>query len=407
MAGPTLKTPSQIQQDYLNYLSGLKPNLDVSKTDSDWWIRGAVVGGVVAGVYADNLLIANDAFPQSARKAALANWLQTLFGPDPVQGNFLPATASEGFVSVTGQPGQVVSFNLQAVYTPNGNAYFVQENTALDAIAGTGLVPFQSVSTGQSQNLQPGAILTFPSPPVGINATAIVASGGLRDATDQESVTAAAARILNRLRNGTTIGRPVDYETYAKAASSSVVTALAVKNIYGPGTVGIYITAGTTDIDTALDNGEVISLLPSPQLIATVLAYVTANEVLTDAVYVLAPSTLSVDVTVKVSYVSGNNSTIPSGQTLTQAQLVQREVQRAIYKTPVGGRQIPGSGGFVFASDIEQAIDVALSSEPNETGTTTAILSDRQVSGLSVTGSNLAIGSFQIPIPGTITIIQV
>lgn len=402
----TLPTPSQIQQDWLNYLSGLDPNLNVSQQDSDWWIRGAVVGGVLAGVYADNLLISNDAFPQSARSAALANWLQTLFGPDPVDGNFLPATSAQGSAFVTGNPGQVVAINTQAIYPANGNTYFVQANTQLDLVAGTGLVPFQSVSTGQSQNLLPGAAVTFPSPPAGLNSTAIVASGGFSDATDVESSTAAAARILSRLRNGITVGRPIDYEDYAEAASPSVTSALAVKAIYGPGTVGLYITSGTTNIDEALDNGQTISLLPSSQLIATVQAYVNANAVLTDTVYVVAPQLLAVNVTVQVSYNSGNNSTIPSGQTLTQAQLVQREVQRAIYKTPIGGRQIAGSGGFVFASDLEQTIDIALSDEPFETGSS-PILIDRQVLALSLTGSNLSIASNQIPIPGTITIVQV
>lgn len=406
MAAPVLPTPAQIQQDYLNYLSGLQPTLNTAQQDSDWWIRGAVVGGVVAGVYADNLAISNDAFPQSARQAALANWLQTMFGPDPVQGNFLPATASEGLASVTGSPGQIVALDLQAVYLPNSNAYFVTAFTALDPVAGTGLVPFQSVSIGQSQNLQPGAVITFPSPPAGLQATAIVASGGFTDATDPESVSAAAARILTRLRNGITVGRPIDYEQYAKAASPSVVTANPVKMIYGPGTVGIYITAGTTNIDEALDNGQVISLLPSAQLIETVQIYVEANAVLTDAVYVLAPVEVPINVSCFVSYLSGNGSTIPSNQTLTQQQLVIREIQRAIYKTPVGGRQIPGSGGFVFASDIEQTIDIALSDEPFETGTS-QILIDRYVEPLSATGNNISLAPEQIPVPGTITITQV
>jgi hypothetical protein len=408
MAAPTLKTPSQIQQDYLIYLAGQKQGINTAQQDSDWWIRGAVVGGVVAGVYADNLMISNDAFPQRARAAALANWLQTIFGPDPVNGNFLPATSSNGYASVTGNPGQILSAGLQVVYAPNGNTYGVSVNTQLDPIAGTGLVPFTSIATGQSQNLLPFTVLNFPSPPAGLNSTAVVSASGFADATDPESVPAAASRVLTRMRNGITIGRKTDYEQYAKLASPSVVTALAVPHWNGPGTVGVYITSGTTDIDTALDNNLPISLLPSPQLIATVLNFLLVNyTVLTDDLSVLSPVEVPISVTGFVSYNSGTGATIPSNETLTQADLVIREIQRAIYKTPVGGRQIAGSGGFVFASDIEQTIDIALSDEPFETGGTDPILSDRGIYNLSATGRNISVAPNQIPVPGTIVLITV
>lgn len=247
---PTLKTPSQIAQDYRNYLKGLKPDVNVDQTDSDWWIRSQVVGGVVAGVYADNYLVSNDAFPQQARKEAIAQFLQTYFGADPVQGNFLPATVSQGFASVTGNPGEVVNLNLQAVYAPNGNTYVVQTTTTLDLISGTGLVPFQSVAAGQSQNLSAGAILSFPSPPAGLNATCIVASGGFTDARDPESLEQARARIITRIRNPLSVGRVTDYEQYAMAADPSVTSASVSRYPYGLGTVGVYITSGTTDIDS-------------------------------------------------------------------------------------------------------------------------------------------------------------
>ena len=109
------------------------------------------------------------------------------------------------------------------------------------------------------------------------------------------------------------------------------------------------------------------------------------------------------NVTVKVSYATGDGSTILSNQTLTQDQLVEREVERAIYKTPVGGRLIAGSGGFVFASDIEQTIDLNLSDEPTETGNIQIVL-DRQVLQLSATGFNLMIAANQVAIPGTIVV---
>ena len=398
----TLPTPTDIADDYLVYLSSLQPDLNVDQEDSDWWIRSRVTGGVVAGVYADNYLISQDAFPQNARQDAIAQWLITLFGNDPVQGNFLPATISQGFASVTGNPGQVVSVSLQAIYGPNGNAYTVQAATTLDSIAGTGLVPFQSVGTGQNQNLNAGAIITFPSPPAGLNSTAVVASGGFSDATDQESLTAARARVLTRIRTPLGVGRVSDYIQYAEEADPSVTSASVSRYPFGLGTVGVYITSGTNNIDAAVDAGEPINVIPSQQLIDTVQAYLDINSPATDCVTVLAPSAVAIDVNVQVSLSQGTLDTILAGQSLSQRQLIQREVSRALYKTLVGGR-ILGASGYVLASDIEQSIDVTLSAEATETGTI-PILLDRRVFPLTATGYNRTILPQEVPIPGTITV---
>lgn len=400
----TVKTPSQIAQDYLNVLKSLKPSVNTDQTDSDWWIRSRVVGGVVAGVHADLRLISNDAFPQKARHDALAQFLQEYFGPDPIQGNFLPATQANGLVSVTGTTGMTVAQNLQLSYAPNGNTYTVSTATVLDLIAGTGMVPVQSVAAGQSQNLGSGAILTFPSPPAGLNPTAVVASGGLADARDPESDTEARIRILNRIRQPLSVGRVSDYEQYAQLADPSVTSASVARYPFGLGTVGVYITSGTTNIDQAIDQGQSISVIPSDALVATVQAYLNLNRPVDDCVTVLKPVAIPVNVTVQAKYAQGTGATILSGQSLTQDQLVAREVTRAIYKTPVGGRQI-GASGYVVLSDIEQTIDVKLSAEPVESGTI-PILLDRTVLALSATGQNLAILANQVPIPGTITIVD-
>lgn len=405
MANTGPKPPSAVAQDYLNELKSLKPSLNVDQTDSDWWIRSRVVGSVVAGVYADQRLIANDAFPQKARADATQRFLQEYFGPDPVQGNFLPATQAQGFVGVTGTTGQTLAQGLQLVYPPNGNQYTTTAAVTLDLLAGTGNVPVLSVAAGQGQNLGAGAVLNFPSPPAGLNPTAIVASGGLSDARDPETLQQARARVLLRIRQPLSVGRVSDYIQYAMLADPSVVSASVARFPFGLGTVGVYITSGTTNIDQAIDGGQAISVIPSAQLIATVQAYLELNRPVTDCVTVLAPVTIPVNVSVGVHYANGNGSTIPAGQTLTQDQLVQREVSRAIYKHPVGGFPI-GSSGFVLASYIEETIDVKLSDEAVIAGSI-PILLDRQVSGLSATGWNLMILPNQVAIPGTITIVQI
>lgn len=398
----TIKTPSQVADDYLTALKALKPDVNISQQDSEWWIRSRVVGGVVAGAYADQRLIANDAFPDRAREDAVLRFLNLYFGSGYIQ-----ATQSEGNASVTGSPGITLTQGLQFTYLPNGNTYQITETFVMPASSGTQVVatiPLQSVDSGQSQNLLPFAQLQISSPPAGLNPLATVDLNGLADARNQETPDEARARIVERIRQPLGVGRVSDYIQYAEAADPSVVSASVVRYPFGLGTVAVYITSGTTDIDTAIDNGDPISVIPSDALIDKVQAFLEINRPVTDCVTVLKPNAITQDVTVLVKYASGNGSTILSGQTLTQDELVEREVMRATYKTPVGGRQI-GSSGFILASEIEQTIDVMLSSESVETGSI-PILLDRQVLPLSSSGYNRGLLANEVPTPGTITVVS-
>lgn len=397
------KTPSEIGDEYLTELKALKPDIDISRTDSDWWIRSRVVGGVGSGVYADQRLIADDAFPQRARSEAILRFLDLYF-----QGGLEPATQAQGFVSVTGNSGATAPVGMQFLYQPNGNAYQSTKLVVMPSVTGggqvTALIPALSVAAGQSQNLLPFAALVIPSPPAGINAAAQVASGGMADARDQETTDEARARILLRIRSPLSVGRVSDYIQYALQADPSVTSASVFRYPFGLGTVGVYITAGTTDIDAAVDGGQAISVIPSDALVATVQAYLNLNSPLTDCVSVLKPSQTSQDVTVDVSYKTGVGSTIPNGQTLTQDQLVAREVKRALYKTPVGGRKL-GASGYVLMSDVAQTIDVKLSSESVEVGSI-PILLDRKVRDLSASGYNRVVLPNEVIVPGNIVVVN-
>jgi len=391
------QTPSQVGDTYLTILKTLKPEVDISKQDSDWWIRSRVVGGVISGAYADQQQVSNDAFPQSARHTALAAHLMTYFNRD-----FNPGTASKGNILVTGTVGTDVPAGTQFTYTPNGNTYLSTSDVTLTGA--TALIPVQSVLTGQDQNLLSGA--TFTVSVQGLNSSC-VASGDIGDGTDPETDDQAAAAILNRIQQPPAGGTTNDYENYATEASASVTSAVAVRYLYGLGTIGLVITAGTTDIDTALNNGEAIVQTPSQDLINTVQEYVDSVQVETDNVYVSGPNIALQDVTVQVQYVTGNGSTIEPNTGLTQDALVAREVSRALYKTPPGGRLNPATGkGYVLASEIEQVLDDGLSAEPYNTGTYAQILADRAVANLSATGVNRLVGPLEIINPGNINVVS-
>lgn len=391
----TFKTPEQIADEYLTYLKGLKPEINRDQQDSDWYIRGQVVGGVVAGAYADQRKISDDAFPQSARRDALERHLDLYFG-----GGFIEAQQSEGSVGVTGTIGATIPVNSELVYGPNGNVYRTSE--VFTFTEATGSVPVTSVAAGQDQNLLEGASLTFSSPIVGINSGA-VALTDLSDGRNVESNDQARDRILARLRTPPAGGTRNDYRAWAREADPSVVDAEVIRFLYGPGTVGVVLTAGTTDIDAAVDAGDPVVREPSDQLVARVQEYIDIRKPLTDCATVLKPTPVAVDVTVKVRFVDGDLSTIPAGQELTQEELVVREVKRAIYKTPAGGRRF-GASGFVVASEIEETIDFNLSASPVTVGALGEYILDRQVEDLAASGPNRFVLETDLPEPGTIVV---
>ena len=392
--------PSVVAQEYLTHLKGLKPEVNTTQTDSDWYIRAQVTGGVISGCYADQELCSNDAFPQNARHAALSNHLFTYFNRD-----FNPAQPADGPVGGTGASGTFAAAgSLQFIYEPNGNAYISNENVTIDA-SGNYSVTVQSVATGQNQNLLEGSPLTLSSPPNGFNAAAEVTGGNIADGTDMESDAEAAQAILTRIQNPITGGTASDYEQWAREADPSVVSANVIRYLFGLGTLGIMLSAGTTNIDTAIDNGTPIVLVPSNALIQIVQDYIDNLQICTDCVTVLPVSEVAVNVTIQVTYKSGTGSTIPSGQTLTQDQLVQREVSRAIYKTQAGGVEI-GASGFVMADDINDVVGAGLGASTYTTGTL-PILLDRYCEDLSATGPNLMILGYQVAVPGTITVVSI
>lgn len=395
----TFKTPDQIADDYLTELKVLKPEVDIATEDSDWWIRGQVVGGVVSGVEADVSTISDDAFPQSARHDALEQHLIEYFGtgfiqPQPAVGNVL-VTANAS--------GQTFPIATQFVYQINGNAY--QSTTAVAlGTALTGVVPVQSISAGQGQNLFQNTQLQLPSPPTNFTNTAIVFGANLQDGRDEETDQEAAARVLARIQLPPAGGTASDYEAWALAADPSVTSAQTLRYIYGLGTVGVIITAGTTNIDTAVDQNEPVIRTPSPSLINTVATYIAAFKPLTDCVTVLGPNEIPIDVTVMRTFVDGTDgSTIEATTGLSYDALLIREISRVLYKMPTGGRKL-GNLGYVLASEIEEGVDDQLSVAPYGTGAIAQILADRQVLPLSSSGYNRGVLNNQIFKPGTITL---
>lgn len=392
------KTPEQIADEYLVRLKSLRPEINVDQQDSDWWIRSRVIGGVVSGAYSDIKKISDDAFPQKARRDALGNHLETYFAS-----RFTPATEANGNLRVSGATGTVYAIGLEFLHEPTGNLYQATDSlTLVDSV--TGSIPVESVDVGQDKNLLDETELLISAPPAGADSEAFVIDN-ITDGRDEETNDQARDRILARIRTPIRGGSETDYQQWALEADDRVVSSKVIRYAFGFGSVAVVITAGTTDIDAAIDAGIPVIQIPSDDLVDTVQAFLDGKRPVTDCVDVLKPIEIPVDVTCRVNFTSGTKDTILTGQALSQGDLVKREIERALYKTPVGGREI-GASGFVLASEIEETIDQNLSATPIAEGVTLQIVVDRQVDDLSATGANRLVLGSEVAIPGSITIIE-
>jgi uncharacterized phage protein gp47/JayE len=392
----SIKTPSQVADEYLRNLAALRPEINIDQTDSDWWVRSRVVGGVVAGAYADIRAISSDVFPQNARRDAVEQHLITLFGS-----GFIQPTSAVGDIAVTGVSGTTIAVATPFTHVPTGNQY--NSTTSVTLSGPTGAIPVQSVLTGQNQNLNTGTILTVSAP--GISGTGTALPPGLADARDVETTQEAVTRILLRLQSKQRGGTVTDYEQWALQADPSVVSATVLRYPFGLGTVQVLITAGTTDIDSAIDTGSPITILPTNQLLTSVFNYIESVKPLTDSISVSGPNSVALNVTVYAKFAQGHAADIVPGGTITQAQAVTNEILRSIYHTPVGGR-IFGPSGFVVLSEMEEYLDLNLSATTVQTGNKFSILTDRQVVALSGTSQNYPLLANQVALPGTITVLD-
>lgn len=400
--------PSDIQKQYFTFLKTLKPDLNVNDQNSDFVIRGKAFTGVLSGLFGDQQKVNNDTYISSARPESVL-----LHGQDEGIARQPATQAASIQIRIYGTNGTVVApGDLTLVYNATGVIYV---NTSGGTIASGHLdVAIRAQVTGQIGNVAAPDSLQVVSPPSGVNGLADVMTS-ISDGSDIESIDSYRARLLINRQEPPAGGNETDYPAFAFAADPSVRSAKINRFGRGLGTVDIYITTGTTDIDTAVTQGLPIVRIPGPTVLANVQAYYDSHAPLTDCPRVYGSSEVTVPATVKVKLATGLTlSSVPSDPTynplnLTVQQLIAREVGRVMYKLPVGGRVLPGGTvGYVVASDIEEGLDVWLSAVKDPVTNLfigkLPILADRQVQPLDSPNYNKALGGSELATPGTITV---
>ena len=403
--------PSQIFEAYKQILKSIKPSLNVNDKNSDFVIRGQVISGVVSGLYGDQAKINNDTFTSTARPEALV-----LKGAD-LGLSIQPATQSTGTLAVTiTGPNNLIINAGDLTFLYGATNLFYTNTTGGTITSGSLTLSVQCEVAGSLGNISSPDALTVVSPPTGVSTTANIVAN-IAGGSDVESTDSFRSRILARQQNTPSGGNAADYKAWGFLADPSVRSVSVRRFIKGLGTVGVAITTGPTDIDSAVTNGTSVVRLPSASVIANVQAYYDAHAPLTACTTVFGPSETAFNVTVAVD-LSGANTldSIPASSAynplgLTIRGLINREITRSLLKVPIGGRTRGSSTqGYIFASDIEINLDTWLSAEADPvTGLARGfipVLADRQVLPLNGTSYDAPISSNSLAKVGSITIIN-
>lgn len=213
---------------------------------------------------------------------------------------------------------------------------------------------------GEGGNLEEGAALTLVSPASGIgpNATVVEISGG----TDEESDEELRQRLLLALQAPPHGGNAADYVTWATEVEG-VTRAWCRAGYAGDGTVGVTFVSDTQE-------GGII---PGRALVERVQEYIDARRPITADVYVFAPVSLPVDISLRIS-----------PDTAAVRLAVQAELADLFVREGEPGKTI-------LLSHIDEAVSIATGEEDHT---------------LIAPSANIVPGEAEIPTLGNVTFVE-
>lgn len=276
----TTPTFADIRTALLRDIKNLLPDADTG-SDSDYFIRASSVASAVEGLYQHQAWMVKQIFPDTADSDFLERHAA-------LRGLYLKAaTAAEGQVRLTGNPGAAVPAGLQLKRADGVSL----ETTAGAVISNDGTVdvPVRASLTGLLGNTQTGTALTLTVTPANLDSTAEAL--GLVGGTDTETHAQLLERLLDVIRRPPAGGNRWDFRRWALEVPG-VASAFVYPLRRGPGTVDVLITASDG--------------LPSASTLAAVLAHIDAlRPAGMKDVKVLVPTLRVVDFRVALQVSSG------------------------------------------------------------------------------------------------------
>jgi len=276
------------------------------------------------------------------------------------------AGAATGTTLATGTNGTTIPAGSE-LQSANENIYTTDTEIAISS--GVADLEVTATVAGGDGNDDPGIILTFISPIVGVNTSTTVNSGGLTSGEDEETDDALRERILLRKRNPPYGGTEIDFLNWTLEVPG-VTRAWVFPLYHGVGTVGIaFVCDGDSSIvPDAVKRQEVRDYLieHEHEWSGTIGIPVTAEPGL--FIIELTELTIDMDINLDPNTVAAQNS-------------VRLELQELFL-------QGAGPGEIITISSITEAISIADEEENHK---------------LNIPSTDIEATRTQIHILGTIT----
>jgi uncharacterized phage protein gp47/JayE len=302
--------------DIASRLPGADAQLPASVLD----VLARAGAGAANGLYGYIDWLARQILPDTAEEELLgrhaAIWGLTRKG----------AVGATGNVGLTGTNGAPVPIG-SALIRDDGLEY--RTTVAVVLGVGTTIAPVEEVAGGIAGDTAAATQLRFVQPIAGVNEVAIVAAQGLDGGAAEEDDEALRTRLLARIRNPPKGGAKSDYEAWALEVAE-VTRAWVFPGWMGPGTVGLTFV---------LDNRP--DILPEPDDLAAVEAYVEDRRPVTADLVVFAPEPFEIDLRVKI---------VPDTADTRAAVLAELDDFFARDAEP---------GGTIYISRLREAISIA------------------------------------------------
>ncbi len=296
------------------------PGTDARLRRSNLNVLARTHAGSIHGLYGYLDWISRQVLPDTADAEILKRWA-SIWGV-----TWKTASFAVGPVTLTGSSGSVIPAGtvLQAA-----DGQEVETDAEVTLAAGTATAQVTALVAGQSGNLTAATALILASPIDGVNAQAVVASGGLTGGADFETDAALRARLLARIQAPPHGGAESDYVAWALE-----VAGVTRAWVY-PGELG----AGTVTVRFVRDDDA--SIIPDAAEVAAMQAYLDPLRPVTAALTVVAPVAVPLNLTISLT---PNTSTVQAAVTAELADLLRREAE---------------PGGTILISHIREAISLA------------------------------------------------
>lgn len=248
----TVPSREEIATAFLGDYAAAQPSKNVAR-GSDPYRLGRVVSGVAWTILAKLLYFVKQSLPDTAEAAFLERW-GAVYSFER-----LPAAGSSATLGlrVTGVAASAVTVDSELTHE-DGTLYKVTSVASVIGGGGTVDVDIESISTGLATNKAVDEVLTFTSPPAGVDAEATVVVA-LANGLDIESLDAYRVRLLAHIGDPPEGGAIHDYEEWARRIAG-VSSAYVWAHRRGRGTIDVAVLGpgtGTARVPSATVLSEV------------------------------------------------------------------------------------------------------------------------------------------------------